>query len=81
MLFRKSGDVFHRLGILFDGIGELLRPDGDRTTHEFRDIVALHELTMVVGIGTRQLKGLAATPVTVDMVEQWQMGHLQQSPL
>ena len=44
--------------IVLDDLGELLRFDGHGAGEEFRDIVAAHELAMILGILLRQFKGL-----------------------
>ena len=52
-LFAEPADIFHGLGFLFQNISKALRLDGDRSSHELRDVVALQQLTMIVRIGTR----------------------------
>ena len=46
-------NVFHRRHVALQYVGNLLRTQGDRTAHELRNVVALHELTVEVGVGTR----------------------------
>ena len=41
--------------------------DGYGALHELGNIVALHKLTMIVGVGTGQLKGLALAAIAVYM--------------
>ena len=39
--FAQFIDVFHWGGVLFEDVGKLLWLDGDRATHELRDVVTL----------------------------------------
>ena len=50
-LFAEPADVFHGLGFLFKNVSKALRLDGDRSSHELRNVVALQQLTMIVRIG------------------------------
>ena len=59
--------VLHLFSVFLQYISERLWTDGDGASHEFRDVVTLHELTMVVGIGARQFEGLSTVPVLVNM--------------
>ena len=52
---------------MLQDISKLLRFDGDWASHKFGHIVTLKQLTMIVGIGARQLKWLAATTISIDM--------------
>ena len=59
--------VFHGFAVALQEVGESLRTDGDGAAHELRDVVAAEELAVVVGVGLRQLEGLAELAVAVDM--------------
>ena len=52
-------------------VGKLLGSDGYRPLHEFWDVIAFQELTMIVGVGTGQFKRLAAMPIAIDMGNEW----------
>ena len=68
LLVAQFGNVFgRRQSFAFQHVGKLLWADGDRTSHEFGNVVALHELPMIVGVGSGQLKGFGALAVTVDV--------------
>ena len=66
----QSSDVFHVYAIALQNVCEFLWTDGDRTFHEFRDVVAAHELPVIVGVGGRQFKRFAAMPFGVDMGDE-----------
>ena len=63
----QSSDVFHVYAISLQNVCEFLWTDGDRTFHELRDVVAAHELPVIVGVGGRQFKRFAAMTVGVDV--------------
>ena len=67
MLLTQLLHVLHRLTVKLEGVGKVLGTDGDRTTHELRDVIASKELAVIVGVCARQLKGLASLAVLVDM--------------
>ena len=46
-------------------VGKLLWSDGHRTFHQLWNIVALHELTVIVGVALGQLKGFRTLAVLV----------------
>ena len=46
-------NIFHRWHVALQYVGNLLRTQSDRAAHELRNVVALHELTVEVGVGTR----------------------------
>ena len=69
-LFTQFLYVFHVLGFALEHIGKSLRADGYRTMHKLWYVIALHELTMVVRIGTRQLERLGAFPFLVNMSDK-----------
>ena len=70
LLFVKMWNILHLFSLVFQGISKRLRADGNSPYHQFRNIVTLHELTMVVGIGARQFEGLSTVPVLVDMGDE-----------
>ena len=59
--------ILHRHCVAFQDIGKLARSHGHRTLHEFRHIIAFHELPMIVGVAARQLEGLRPLAVFVDV--------------
>ena len=63
--------VLHLFSVFLQYISERLWTDGDRASHEFRDVVTLHELTVEVGIGARQFEGLRSFSVIVNMSDKW----------
>ena len=67
MLLTQLLHVLHRFTVKLEGVGKVLGTDGDWTVHELRDVIASEELTVIIGVGTRQLKGLAGLAVPVDM--------------
>ena len=60
-------NVFHWRHVALQYVGNLLRTKSDRAAHELRNVVALHELAVIVGVGTRQFEGLCATAVAVEV--------------
>ena len=60
-------NVLHRFAVALEHIGKILWFDRHRTAHKLRDVITPHKLTMIVGIGTRQFKGLCAISFFVDM--------------
>ena len=58
-------NIFNRNGITLKDIGKSLWGNSYRTTHEFRNIIALHEIPMVIRIGTRQFERLRATTILI----------------
>ena len=64
------GTVVDGSGVALEDVGEGLGTDGHRAAHELRNVVALQELTVVVGVGTGQLEGLGALAVLVDVGEE-----------
>ena len=70
ILLSEFIDVFHGSGVLLEYVGKLLRLDGDRSSHELRDVVTLEQLTMLVGIIARQFEGFGAATVVIDMGDE-----------
>lgn len=62
LLLAELVDVFHGLGILFEGVSKLLRLDGNGSSHEFRDVVAPQQLAVVVRMAHGSSKGLLPCP-------------------
>lgn len=56
--------------VTLEGIGKGLGRDGYGASHEFGDIVAPHELAMIVRISTRQFERLGALSVLIDMSDE-----------
>ena len=54
-------------GVALEDVSKGLRGDGNATCHELGNIIAAHELPMVVGIFAGQLKGFRGLAVLVDM--------------
>ena len=69
-LLSQPPDILHVDAIPFQHVGKFLWRDGDRPAHELRDVVAAHELPVIVGIGGRQFKRLAAMPFGVEMSDE-----------
>ena len=64
------GTVVDGSGVALEDVGEGLGTDGHRAAHKLRNVVALQELTVVVGVGTGQLEGFGALAVLVDVGEE-----------
>jgi hypothetical protein len=63
--------VLHLFSVFLQYISERLWTDGDGASHEFWDVVTLHELTVEVRIGARQFKRLSTVPVLINMSDKW----------
>lgn len=59
-----------RLCLALESIGKRLGRDGDWTTHQLRDVVALQQLAVIVGVFSWQLKGLCGIARLVYMGEE-----------
>ena len=69
-LFTQFRYVFHRLSLTLEDVGKSLRADGYRTMHKLWYVIALHKLTVIVRIGTRQLERLGAFSLLVNMSDK-----------
>ena len=67
MFITELLDILHRFTIAFQYVSKVLRTDGDGASHELRDVVATHELTVVVRISARQFEGFCPMTFFVDM--------------
>ena len=63
-------DVPDGFSIAFEDIGEGLGLNRNGASHEFWDIIALQEQTMIIGIGTRQFERFCANSFFVDVGEE-----------
>ena len=64
-------NVFHWLAaVTLEHISKGMGLDSDRATHELWDVIALHKLKMIVGIGTRQFERLCAVSVFINVCEE-----------
>ena len=63
-------NIRYRLCLTLQNLGEGLWGDGDRTAHEFGDVVATQELPMIVGIGGGKFERLSTTAVGAYMCEE-----------
>ena len=63
--------IFDSLGIPFKDVCKGLWLDGDGAVHEFWNVIAPHELTVIVRVGTWQFKGFGAVSVLVDVGKEW----------
>ena len=61
-LLPQLRNICNGVAISFKHTGKLVRRNGDRPLHEFRNIIASEELTVIVGVGTRQFERLGAFP-------------------
>ena len=62
--------IFDRFALSLENVCKGLGSYGDGAMHKFGNVVALHELTVVVGIGLWQLKGLRGLAVLANMGEE-----------
>ena len=62
--------VFDGFNILFEDVGKGLRFQFDGAAHELGDVVALHELAMIVGVFGGQLEGFGALHVLVNVGDE-----------
>ena len=69
-LFLKSTDIFHWYGLLLDDLGELLWLDVHGTSHQLWHVIALQELAVIVGVGTRKFERLSSSSIVVDMCDE-----------
>ena len=69
-LFAQMVHEFHGFNILFEDVGKGLRFQFDGAAHKLGDVVALHELAMIVGVFGGQLEGFGALHVLVDVGDE-----------
>ena len=70
VMFLKLPDIFHRNGLLLDGLGKLLWFDAHRPSHQLWHIIAFQELAVIVGVGARKFERFATLPFVVDMSDE-----------
>ena len=62
--------VLHVDRFTFEDVSEGLWSDGDWTTHELGDVIALHGETMGIGTGHRQLERTGGITILVNMGDE-----------
>ena len=67
LLFAKLLHVFDGIDVCLQDVGDALWGGLHRTVHELRDVIALHQLAMVVGVFTWKLKWFRGVSVFVNM--------------
>ena len=67
LLFAKLLHVFDRVDVCLQDVGDALWGGLYGTVHELRDVIALHQLAMVVGVFTWKLKWFRGVSVFVNM--------------
>jgi len=69
-LLAELPDVFYGFSLTFQHISKGLWSDTYRSSHEFGDVIALHELSVKIRIGFRQLERFVKFPISIDMSKE-----------